>query len=114
MRDLRAPLLMSVCRTELELRGKGTDTDPVRRITQYWSMGGELLAEVDPCLRYQAPYASLVRAAERVITSWAECNLFIAVTIDRVVARKQFCEALDALRRELPDAAISEKEKDNA
>jgi len=40
--------VMQVVRTRLERRGKGTDDGPVRRIEQFWSMGGELLAEVDP------------------------------------------------------------------
>jgi len=34
--------------TNIETRGKGVDDDPVRRITQYWTMDGYLLAEVDP------------------------------------------------------------------
>lgn len=29
--------------------GRGTDDDPVRRVTRYWSLEGELLAYVDPC-----------------------------------------------------------------
>ncbi|APB77432.1 carboxypeptidase [Paenibacillus polymyxa] len=29
-------------------RGSGTETDPNRIITQYWSLDGELLAEYDP------------------------------------------------------------------
>ncbi len=28
-------------------RGAGTKEDPVRIVTQYWSIGGQLLAEVD-------------------------------------------------------------------
>ncbi|HXH62916.1 MAG TPA: hypothetical protein VNG95_01965 [Gemmatimonadales bacterium] len=28
-------------------RGSGLDTDPVRSVTQYWSLDGELLAERD-------------------------------------------------------------------
>ncbi len=35
--------------TRLECRGKGTSqSDPVRRITQIWSLKGELIAESDP------------------------------------------------------------------
>lgn len=30
--------------------GKGTEEDPNRVITQYWSLEGELLAERDPLL----------------------------------------------------------------
>ena len=40
--------MIQVIRTQLEKRGKGTDEDPVRRVTQFWSLGGEFLAEVDP------------------------------------------------------------------
>jgi hypothetical protein len=29
-------------------RGTGTQLDPVRTVTQYWSTDGELLAERDP------------------------------------------------------------------
>ena len=39
--------LIEVIVTNLELRGNGKD-DPYRRITQYWSLDGKLLAEVDP------------------------------------------------------------------
>lgn len=44
--------LIEVIRTELTSRGKGTEDDPCRRVTQYWSKEGELLAEVDPCEKY--------------------------------------------------------------
>lgn len=37
--------LIQVIRTNLLKRGKGIDNDPVRKITQYWSTDGELLAE---------------------------------------------------------------------
>lgn len=30
------------------LEGRGTDEDPCRIVTQYWSLQGELLAKVDP------------------------------------------------------------------
>lgn len=40
--------VIEVVRTRLEKRGKGTNDDPIRRITQYWSPDGVLLAEVDP------------------------------------------------------------------
>jgi hypothetical protein len=30
-------------------RGYGTEADPIRLVTQYWSEDGELLAESDPC-----------------------------------------------------------------
>jgi len=41
--------VISVIETELTVRGKGTPESVMRRIRQYWSMDGELLAEVDPC-----------------------------------------------------------------
>ncbi len=34
--------------TRLECRGKGVEGDPVRRITQIWSLQGDLMAEIDP------------------------------------------------------------------
>jgi hypothetical protein len=40
--------VMQVIRTQLLRRGKGTPESPIRIITQYWSMDGELLVEVDP------------------------------------------------------------------
>lgn len=39
--------VMQVIRTTNARRGDGTIT-PIRAITQFWSMDGELLAEVDP------------------------------------------------------------------
>ena len=40
--------MITVIETNLEKKGAGTEEDPVRRITQYWSTDGRLLAEVDP------------------------------------------------------------------
>ena len=40
--------VVQVVRTRLTSRGKGTQEDPVRRIEQYWTLDGTLLAEVDP------------------------------------------------------------------
>jgi hypothetical protein len=40
--------VIEVIQTTLEVRGNGKDT-PLRVITQYWSLQGDLLAEVDPC-----------------------------------------------------------------
>lgn len=40
------------------LCGAGTDEDPCRCITQYWSMEGDLLAESDPVLTCRAAPAS--------------------------------------------------------
>jgi hypothetical protein len=38
--------VIQVIRTEA-VRGKGADEDPSRIVTQYWSLDGQLLAEVD-------------------------------------------------------------------
>lgn len=40
--------VIRVIRTNLVHRGKGVEGDPVRRITQYWDMDGNLLWETDP------------------------------------------------------------------
>ena len=41
--------VIQVIETRLERRGIGKDeSDPIRIITQYWSLDGVLLAEVDP------------------------------------------------------------------
>lgn len=41
--------VIQVIKTTLTRRGSGkNDTDPIRIVTQYWSLDGELLAEVDP------------------------------------------------------------------
>ena len=39
--------LIEVIVTELKLTGEGKDGDPVRIVRQYWSVDGQLLAEVD-------------------------------------------------------------------
>lgn len=39
--------LIQVIETTLTTRGEGVDGDPIRRVTQYWSTDGRLLAEVD-------------------------------------------------------------------
>lgn len=38
---------IEVIRTQLTKKGNGED-NPIRIITQYWSLEGELLAEIDP------------------------------------------------------------------
>lgn len=41
--------VMQGIKTTLLRRGSGNDElSPIRVITQYWSMAGELLAEIDP------------------------------------------------------------------
>lgn len=42
--------LIPVIRTTLTRRGDGkSKVNPIRAVTQYWTLKGELLAEVDPC-----------------------------------------------------------------
>lgn len=40
--------VLQVIRTTNARRGEGVETDPVRILTQYWSMAGDLLFEIDP------------------------------------------------------------------
>lgn len=40
--------VIQVIETDLELRGDGTHNAPFRRVRQYWTLDGTLLAEVDP------------------------------------------------------------------
>lgn len=42
--------IVQLIRTNLEMRGKGTESDPFRRVEQYWTLEGELLFEKDPFL----------------------------------------------------------------
>lgn len=53
-------LVMQVIRTTNARRGDGVTT-PIRAITQFWSMEGDLLAEVDP-LQHLASDSSEVRS----------------------------------------------------
>lgn len=41
-------MVMQIIRTTNLRRGDGTERSPIRAVTQYWSMQGDLLAEVDP------------------------------------------------------------------
>jgi hypothetical protein len=43
-------MVMQVIRTTNLRRGDGTERSPIRAVTQYWSMQGDFLAEVDPFL----------------------------------------------------------------
>jgi hypothetical protein len=42
------PRVIQVIEVELELRGDGTPASPYRRVRQYYTLDGKLLAEVDP------------------------------------------------------------------
>lgn len=39
---------IEVIRTKLTTRGTGKENNPVRRVEQFWSLDGKLLAENDP------------------------------------------------------------------
>lgn len=39
--------VIKVIESDLTVRGSGTEADPYRRVRQYFSLDGELLAEVD-------------------------------------------------------------------
>jgi hypothetical protein len=41
-------MVMQIIKTTLLRRGEGTQADPIRSVTQFWNMQGELLAEHDP------------------------------------------------------------------
>jgi multidrug resistance efflux pump len=85
--------LIQVIETHLLCLGEGTEGDPIRRVTQYWSIEGELLAKVDPQddPKYQA-------AVERAETAEAEVR-----RLDREV------KTLDATCKHL--AAVVENTK---
>lgn len=60
--------VIEVVETTLTRRGEGrTHKDPVRVITQYWSRGGQLLAEVDPFTPDPEPTAELLNAAREMV-----------------------------------------------
>src|ERR1700679_26571 len=46
--DHKQVVVLQVIRTTNLTRGTGVTNNPIRRITQYWSLDGELLAENDP------------------------------------------------------------------
>lgn len=50
--DKEVRVIQVICTTLLR-RGRGTDAEPIRIVTQYWSMQGDLLAERDPFLEAQ-------------------------------------------------------------
>ena len=48
--DMDNAKLVTVIVTTLTRRGTGKTSDsPIRVVTQYWSLDGDLLSEVDPC-----------------------------------------------------------------
>lgn len=56
--------VIQVIRTRLLRRGNGSTT-PIRIIEQFWSLDGELLAEVDPC----PDEASVLRGSDEQVAA---------------------------------------------
>lgn len=68
--------LIQVIQTELRTRGTGKDeSSPIRGITEYWSLDGKLLAEVDPC-----PPNERDRAAN-IVNKWRTKRLDAGMTV---------------------------------
>jgi hypothetical protein len=42
--------IIQMIETTLSRKGNGIENDPIRVITQYWDMAGNLLFEIDPFL----------------------------------------------------------------
>lgn len=65
---------------EVEItRGKGVEGDVFRGVTQYWSLGGDLLAEYDPCIA-DRPTPSIVRGAQMLKDLYGKTTVGAAVT----------------------------------
>lgn len=56
--------VIQVIETEIT-RGKGVEGDPLRGVTQYWSLEGDLLAEADPMVT-DRPTPSIIRGAQQL------------------------------------------------
>jgi hypothetical protein len=56
--------VIQVIETTLLRRGDGTKRNPVRVITQYWSLDGKLLVENDPCLCDECPGTKMYSEGE--------------------------------------------------
>lgn len=41
--------IITLIKTQLRTRGAGVPGDPIRAITQYWTLDGQLEYEYDPC-----------------------------------------------------------------
>jgi hypothetical protein len=48
-RDPTTPRVVQVIRSEIRVRGRGEEGSPIRRIVEFFSLDGDLLAEVDCC-----------------------------------------------------------------
>lgn len=42
--------IITLIKTNLTRKGNGKDT-PIRIITQYWTLEGDLVFEIDPCVK---------------------------------------------------------------
>ena len=52
--SIQGPIsIVELIKIEGILYGNGTDRNPLRRITQYWTKDGEFVIEVDPWLESQ-------------------------------------------------------------
>ena len=65
----RTARIVRVIETTLEVRGTGDEGSPLRRITQYWSLDGQLLAEADPVQTGRGELFTLVAGEERDVGS---------------------------------------------
>lgn len=57
--------VVQLIETTILRRGKGTDGDPIRIITQWWTLEGELVVERDAWTEDQKRMANFVALAER-------------------------------------------------
>lgn len=46
---MRGARVVRLIETTIATRGAGVPGDPVRQITQYWTLEGKFLFEIDPC-----------------------------------------------------------------
>jgi hypothetical protein len=57
--------VLSVIETTILVRGTGGEGNPVRQVTQYWSLEGQLLAEADPLVTGRGELLNLEEASEK-------------------------------------------------
>ncbi len=46
---------LTLIETTLKRVGEGIVTSPIRILTQYWTLGGEMVFEIDPCAKPVTP-----------------------------------------------------------
>jgi hypothetical protein len=77
--------VIQVVETDLGRRGSGKDEgDPIRVIRQYWSVDGELLAEVDP--RPNSGVLRKMHGLRRLIADSNPLNAAALHTVDEVLS----------------------------